>query len=198
MKIYTKTGDNGTTGLYDGSRVQKSEQILDVLGSLDELSAHIGSLIYTLKKSPQRQSNTLLANTISMFLPQLQQHLLNIGSIIATPNPTENIKLPQIMENDVENIEKWIDCFDKHLEPLTTFIIQDGKNEEEVNAHICRTITRRVERELNKYGNVDDNVLKFINRLSDYFFTLARFVSECPDAIYLIKKSTKLPQTTTS
>lgn len=178
MKIYTKTGDNGTTGLYDGSRVQKSEQIFDVLGSLDELSAHIGSLLHALKKSREAQFDTILDNTISMFLPNLQKQLLNIGSIIATPNQSKNLKLPEIVEEDVQKIEEWIDTFDKHLQPLTKFIIQDGKNEAEVNAHICRTITRRVERELNKYGNVDENIFKFINRLSDYFFTLARFVSE--------------------
>jgi cob(I)alamin adenosyltransferase len=78
----------------------------------------------------------------------------------------------------VLNIEEWIDSFDNCLQPLTTFIIQDGKNAVEVQAHICRTVTRRVERELNKYGNIDETILKFINRLSDYFFTLARFVSE--------------------
>ena len=182
MKIYTKTGDNGTTGLYDGSRVQKNDQILDVLGSLDELSAHIGMLLFVLKIknywSHPMLKTASFEDTITMFLPNLQRQLLNIGSIIATPNPGENLKLPEIGEADIITIEEWIDTFDKSLHPLTTFIIQDGKNESEANAHICRTITRRVERELNKYGNVSENILKFINRLSDYFFTLARFVSE--------------------
>jgi cob(I)alamin adenosyltransferase len=182
MKIYTKTGDNGTTGLYDGSRVQKSEQILDALGALDELSAHIGRLLLLLKKFYITEATDKLK--LIPFFISLQSRLLNIGSIIATPNPTSDLKLPEVTDVHVKEIENLIDAMDSKLKPLTSFIIQDGKNEIEVQSHICRTITRRAERDINKYGNVSDEALKFINRLSDLFFTLARYVSESKNLCY--------------
>ena len=163
MKIYTKTGDKGETSLYDGSRIQKSEQIFDLLGTIDELSAHIGSLLVVYKVD---------------FLEQCQRLLIDMGSIIATPNPKEGTKLPVFIEKYVLDVEEHIDIMDKCLKPLTWFIIQTGENEAEARAHICRTITRKVEREMVRYGNVDEVMLKYINRLSDFFFTLARFVSE--------------------
>jgi len=166
MKIYTRSGDDGTTGLYDGSRIQKDDIILDVLGTIDELSSHIGLLMFYLKKD---EKNIL-------FLRNVQTLLLNIGSIIATPSI--DISILKINEMHISGIEKIIDYMDNYLEPLTVFIVQDGKNEKEANAHICRTITRRCERELYKYKNVDENICKFMNRLSDYFFTLARYTSE--------------------
>lgn len=171
MKIYTRTGDNGTTGLYDGSRVQKSDIILDVLGSLDELSAHIGMLLFYIEKTYRH------ADVDTLFIKNLQKTLLNIGSIIATPNPKPNQCIPPITDADVVSVEKQIDSMDEVLKPLTVFILQHGKSQEEASAHICRTVSRRVERELNKYGNVDETILKFMNRLSDFFFTLARYVT---------------------
>jgi cob(I)alamin adenosyltransferase len=109
-------------------------------------------------------------------LLDIQRKLLSIGSIIATPNPKPNQKLPEISNDDVESIEHTIDIMDENMEPLTTFIVQSGTSLLEAQAHICRTITRRAEREILKYGNVDENICKFMNRLSDYFFTLARFL----------------------
>uniref|UniRef100_A0A6C0KQJ0 Cobalamin adenosyltransferase-like domain-containing protein n=1 Tax=viral metagenome TaxID=1070528 RepID=A0A6C0KQJ0_9ZZZZ len=176
MKVYTKTGDNGTSGLYDGSRVQKCEQIFDVLGTLDEMASHIGKLIFLLR-------NFYIANSsdkhkIIPYIISLQKTLLNIGSIIATPSRDDSFILPEFTEEQVSEIENYIDVMDSELKPLTVFIIQDGKNEIEAEAHICRTVTRRAEREINKYGNVSHEIFKFINRLSDFFFTLARYVSE--------------------
>lgn len=176
MKIYTKTGDNGTTGLYDGSRVTKTDQILDALGTLDELSAHIGKLLFLLKKFYITEASDKYK--IIPFLISLQTRLLNVGSIIATPNPGPNTKLPTITLEHVSEIENLIDNLDSELKPLTVFIVQEGRNEKEVEAHICRTITRRAEREINKYGSVSEEILKFMNRLSDFFFTFARYVSE--------------------
>lgn len=168
MKIYTKTGDNGETGLYDGSRVQKSEQIFDLLGALDELSSHIGMLILHCKEKQYEVS----------FLRKTQQTLLNIGSIVATPNPRQGQKLPIISEEDVSEIESYIDNMDNHLPILSVFILQGGKTLCESQAHVCRCVTRRTEREMIKYGNVDEHIFKYMNRLSDYFFTLARYYSE--------------------
>ena len=177
MKVYTKTGDNGTTGLYDGSRVGKDSQILDVLGTLDELSSHIGVLLYHIRK--EKMSRVLFQSHIIDFLIKVQKKLLDIGSIVATPNPTETTRLPTISESDINEIEMSIDTITRFLKPLTTFIIQTGVNMIEAQSHVCRTITRRAERELNKYGNVCQPTLIFMNRLSDWFFTVARFFSEC-------------------
>ena len=163
MKIYTKTGDTGETDLYDGTRTSKSDQIFDVLGSLDELSAHIGILIFH--------------NNNNIFLRDIQQTLLNIGSIIATPNPKEGQKLPIITLDNVLKIETEIDRMTEKLPPLTVFILQGGTCMSESQAHVCRTVARRSEREIIKYGNVDENIFKFINRLSDYFFTFARYAN---------------------
>ena len=112
IKIYTKTGDNGVTGLYDGTRVSKTEQIFDLLGTLDELSAHIGMLLFNVKQDIytceiHTKQEILVTRTnhlkdVKKDLENLQQKLLNIGSIIATPNPKPNQKLPVIDETDVK------------------------------------------------------------------------------------------------
>jgi cob(I)alamin adenosyltransferase len=167
MKIYTKTGDSGITSLYDGSRVQKSEQIFDVLGSLDELGSQIG--VFLSFKEDENEN----------FLLYVQKTLLNIGSIIATPSSNKD-SLPVVADDAVTRVENEIDKLDSHLEPLTRFLIMDGKTETSAQAHVCRTVCRRVEREMEKYGNIDRTLTRFMNRLSDYFFTLARFESEVP------------------
>ena len=165
MKIYTRTGDYGVSGLYDGTRTQKSEQIFDVLGTLDELGAQIGMFMAV----------KALHND---FLKTVQRWLLNIGSIIATPSGN-TLNLPIITADNVSVIESKIDDMDEHLQPLKNFIIMDGVNVSSAQAHICRTVCRRAERELVRYGNVNENIIKLINRLSDYFFTLSRYESEC-------------------
>lgn len=166
-KIYTKTGDNGETGLYDGSRLAKTEPIFDILGTLDELSSHIGVLICSIPD----QSAALLRER----LRGLQQTLLNIGSVIATPNP-EGRKLPDI-SGIVQYIETFIDTMEIALPPLTTFLLVGGVNPSESQAHVCRTVARRAEREFLKSGIDNDTIRIFLNRLSDYFFTLARLLS---------------------
>ena len=165
MKIYTKTGDGGVTGLYDGTRVQKAEQIFDVLGSLDELGSHIGLFLANFPANFPGEEEKFLVN--------IQRTLLNIGSIIATPSGNKD--LPNITEQNIEEIEHEIDRIDIFLKPLTVFLIMAGESILSAQAHVCRTVCRRVERELEKYGNVDRLITRYINRLSDYFFTLARY-----------------------
>lgn len=160
MKVYTKTGDRGVTSLYDGTRVQKSEQIFDVLGTLDELGSHIGVLLSHMQQA-------------SPFLLCVQRTLLNIGSVIATPSG--DVDIHRVTETDIECIEKEIDNLDTHMEELKTFLIMDGGSATSAQSHVCRTVCRRLEREMEKYGNIDRTITRYINRLSDYFFTLARF-----------------------
>lgn len=181
MKVYTRTGDHGETGLYDGSRVMKTEPIFDVLGTIDELSAHIGNLMFWLKYEDRTTYNfPTVVNNIA-FLENIQIKLLDIGSLIATPNPKETqimtLSEKAIRASDIESIENEIDNIDLKLTPLTTFILQYGECGSEAQAHICRTLVRRTERELLKLGTADEMICKFMNRLSDYFFTLARLVA---------------------
>ena len=169
MKIYTKRGDSGFTDLYDGSRVEKRDEVFDALGSLDELSSHIGMLITHLRQ----QAFTNAPNTIE-FLRGIQQDLLNIGSIVATPNPKAGQILPEITDEHIRKLELYIDTMDEHLEPLTVFIKVGGINLIESQTHICRTVCRRAERDVLKCGFSHETVNKYINRLSDFFFTFAR------------------------
>ena len=167
MKIYTKRGDSGLTDLYDGSRVTKTDEIFDALGTLDELSSHIGMLIYL----------DLQYNPSGAFLRDIQQDLLDIGSIIATPNPKENQVLPSINAGHIEKLESQIDEMDTKLQPLTVFIKVGGSSQIESQAHICRAVCRRAERCILKCVNDGDFINQYMNRLSDYFFTLARYMA---------------------
>ena len=167
MKIYTKRGDLGLTDLYDGSRISKTDEIFDALGTIDELSSHIGMLIYV--------SNEITEFDLSHDLRNIQQNLLTIGSNIATPNPKSDQVLPTISEEDVKSLELKIDEMDKQLEPLTVFIKVGGHTQNESQSHICRSVCRRAERCILKCMNDGGIINQYMNRLSDYFFTLARY-----------------------
>ena len=183
-KLYTKTGDKGTTSLYDGNRIPKNSIFFDVLGDLDELSSHIGMLI------------TLIKDYDINYLRFIQKHLLNIGSNIAVVNNEK--KVPIITENNIRNLELEIDDCESCNKKITEFLLP-GVNKSDAQCHICRSVTRRLERNLWKLHyssdlvkgkrnnielsevHVDDNILVFINRLSDYFFALSRNLSEGND-----------------
>lgn len=170
-KLYTKTGDKGKTSLYDGSRRYKGEIIFDVLGNIDELSSHIGLLCTKLS-----ESNTINSKDI---LRQIQVNLLDIGSNIAVIDENKKKKVPKISENDVKRIEGWIDKCEEKNEKLTEFLLT-GVREIDAQSHVCRSVTRRVERSLWKLVDdidVDSKILQYINRLSDFFFAFARNLS---------------------
>ncbi len=184
MKIYTRSGDEGNSSLYDGSRISKSEIFFDVLGELDELSSRIGFL------SSLLSSNDNL-NYIFIFLRIIQGKIQDINTIIATIK-TKKV-LPKITDYDILLIEQQIDNIEKNNEPLTKFILP-GVTQLDSQSHLCRTQTRKVERYLWKLHNSKDNIIKtngvielkeividslitsYINRLSDFFFVLARFL----------------------
>jgi cob(I)alamin adenosyltransferase len=156
MKIYTKTGDKGTTSLYDCSRVSKSSILIDLLGDIDELNSFIGII------------------DSSFLLKDIQTWLFDLGTIIANPNKKYSFDISQEF---TKILEKEIDMMTQQLPKLTNFILPSG------NIHLSRAIARRCERKLvdvitnGDYKHIDDNCLVFINRLSDYLFTLARY--EC-------------------
>lgn len=170
FKLYTKTGDKGTTSLYDMRRVGKHETVFDVLGDIDELSAYIGVVI-------SLENNDLYTT----FLRKLQSKLLDIGSDIATVKNRKNIV--EIGHSDIKEIEDFIDKLQDMAPPLKEFILP-GLHPVDANIHVCRTITRRLERHLWKMHNEDlehpmsDMTYIYINRLSDFFFALARALTK--------------------
>lgn len=198
IKLYTKAGDKGNTVLYDSKGHSKSDLVFDVLGDLDELSAHIGmlksmaGLYLDFSLMPEiKEHFTNLRHPNWDFLKTIQSKLLDIGSAIAI-SKKEYIA---ITEDDIKSIEKEIDKLEEENTPLKVFILP-GVNLPDSQAHICRAVTRRVEREFVRYGKQDvqalgqlmsekmrnySEILKYLNRLSDYFFALARNLSGCTE-----------------
>ena len=179
-KLYTKTGDKGFTTLYDMTRVEKNSIHFDIVGTTDELSAQIGMLIAV--------SSTHLKDDITLHskLRKIQSKLLDIGSDIATTKDKIRDKLKKITENDVKDLESWIDYCESKNEMLKEFVLT-GVNIADAQAHICRTTTRKLEREMwnffftNSQCKTNQNTFQYINRLSDFFFALSRFLSECKE-----------------
>lgn len=179
-KLYTKTGDNGLTSLYDGSRRKKSSLFFDVLGDLDELASHIGLLCAKIKSNTQSSSTQLSSTQLSATqqdqLRELQVKLLDIGSNIAVVDKKKKEKVPKLTEDDVEKVEKWIDICEQSNGKLTEFLLT-GVDETDSQCHVCRSVSRRAERcmwRLCDEVEVDPIILKYMNRLSDFFFAFAR------------------------
>ena len=175
MKIYTKTGDKGETALYGGTRVSKASARVESYGNIDELNSFIG-----FAKS-QISDEKVLAQ-----LKKIQFDLFTVGSESATP--TDKLTLANgksrlslmISETEIEELENWMDEFEKELEPLQYFILPGG-GKAATSLHICRTVCRRAERSLvflNESEEVRPELIKYLNRLSDYLFVLARYVSK--------------------
>lgn len=167
MKIYTKTGDKGQTSLVGGQRVSKCCDRLDSYGTVDELNSHIGVLI------------SLTGNDINkQFLIGVQKTLFVVGGYLATDKSGKCICPDCIITNEmITIIENEIDRIDALLPPLNHFILPGGSTTASY-AHVCRTVCRRAERCILRLTEnniaVDENVIKYMNRLSDYFFVLAR------------------------
>lgn len=167
MAIYTKRGDKGNTNLFDGKKVLKSDLRLEVIGSLDELNTCIGVARSLLgRKSGLKKVDKLLKN--------IQKKLFEVGSEIAK-SPKFKVKA-----KGVESLESSIDEYEASLAPLTKFILPSG-SKQSTNLHHCRTICRRAERrlvELSKKESINPKLIKYLNRLSDLLFVLARFVNK--------------------
>jgi cob(I)alamin adenosyltransferase len=172
MRIYTKTGDNGETSLFNGSRVKKNNLRIVTYGIIDEVNSNIGLLICYLKKDR-------LFTEIEEVLLKIQSQLFILGSDLANPN--ENLKdYPRIDNNDVTFIENTIDKYEKSLEPLKSFILPGGSIESSY-CHIIRTVIRRSEvnlTDLMANEKINKTCLVYLNRLSDLFFILARVINK--------------------
>ncbi|ATC36110.1 cob(I)yrinic acid a,c-diamide adenosyltransferase [Elizabethkingia anophelis] len=174
FKIYTKTGDKGETALYGGTRVSKASARVEAYGTIDELNAFIG-----VAKSHIDDSDCLKQ------LAEIQYDLFTLGSEAATPIDKVYLangksRLPvTIKEEDISKLEVWMDKMDESLEPLQFFILPGG-GKAATFLHAARTICRRAERGmvfLNETEEVRLELIKYLNRLSDYLFVMARYVS---------------------
>lgn len=169
-KRYTKTGDKGKTSLLDGTVVSKHDIRVEAYGTIDELSSFIGMLRGQILEKKHIDSLLLI-----------QEKLFTMGSILAANNNIDLKKTNLIITNDdVVFLEKEIDTMNETLEKLTAFIIPGGHSVVSYS-HICRSITRRAERivvALNEQSKVDSIIIQFLNRLSDYFFTLSRWAEK--------------------
>lgn len=169
MKIYTKTGDSGETSLLGGTRVSKAELQIESYGTVDELNAYIGLI-----------RDQITQDSIYLELIEIQDRLFTIGSHLANDQEKSKIKLPNIVEEDIERLEKQIDTMNHLIPPMRAFILPGGHTHVS-HLHISRCICRRAERkivQLNHKWEIDPSILKYMNRLSDYLFVLSRKLSK--------------------
>lgn len=169
MKIYTKTGDKGKTSLIGGTKVSKSHQRIEAYGTIDELNSFVGLSLDHLK-----------ANNIKNVLTEIQDRLFTIGSVLACdPEKETKLKIPDLHEEDVALLEKEMDKMNEVLPPMKSFILPGG-NVAASTLHVTRCVCRRAERLCvglqKKKDEIDPLIIKYLNRLSDYLFVLARFV----------------------
>lgn len=173
-KIYTRTGDEGKTGLVSGNRIIKSDLRIDLYGDLDELNSRIGFACSYLNNKFKGEIN---------FLHTIQSALFDLGSNMACEfENRDKFKLPQISNHLIEEMEKEIDRMDAELEPLKNFILPGGSLASSA-FHLARTGTRNVERKLIGFHQSTKEELPvlsiiFLNRLSDYFFVLSRLINK--------------------
>lgn len=180
MKIYTKTGDTGTTSLFGGSRVPKHSLRIESYGTVDELNSHIG--LIRSQKIDTHSKETLI---------QIQKKLFTLGSTLATDpkkailkSGKERLKIQKVNEESIELLESEMDSMNESLPDLTHFILPGGNNAVSY-CHIARTVCRRAERrvtELNEIEPIDPLVVKYLNRLSDFLFVLARKLTKDMEA----------------
>lgn len=165
MKVYTKKGDQGTTGLIGGTRILKSSLRIEAYGTVDELNSYIGLL-----------RDVAGQEALVVQLLEIQDRLFTLGSHLAADPVKSKMKLPDITAEDVENLEKWMDKMDEELEPMRFFVLPGGHPTVSYS-HIARCVCRRAERivvDLNQSEPVDPVIMKYLNRLSDYIFVLSR------------------------
>lgn len=170
QKIYTKTGDEGKTSLIGGTKVMKSHIRIEAYGTVDELNSFIGFNLDLLKN-----------NAIPQVLSEIQDRLFTIGSALACdPEKETKLKIPDLKEEDITLLEKEMDQMNESLAPMKSFILPGGH--EAVSAlHISRSVCRRAERccvkMLSEGADLEHRIIKYLNRLSDYLFVLARFTA---------------------
>ncbi len=183
MKIYTKTGDKGETGLLGGVRVDKNCIEMQLIGETDELNAALGVVVASLNCHPE-----LVSGSLVQFLQNIQRDLFKIGAEFASLQTPLSERVEKINESRVIEMEKMIDEFWSELSELKNFILPGG-SQAGAHLHLARTICRRLERELVAFGksqmsnvkspksNLRPELYIYLNRLSDFLFAAARWVN---------------------
>ncbi len=170
MSVITGKGDKGKTRILSGVELSKADIRIKAIGSLDELSSYIG-LIRSFEAMPKPQKN---------FLLELQNDLFKISAMLACPTKKMYDKIPKITDTDIEKLEVQIDRYEKILPPQKFFLLPGGSQETSF-IHIARAVCRRAETyavELFEKEEVENNIIKYLNRLSDYLFILARYIAQ--------------------
>jgi len=183
-KVYTKTGDKGTTSLIGGTRVKKSDIRINSYGTVDELNSFVGLLATYIKEE----------ETIEL-LAEMQNVLFNIGCNLAMgDNFKKEIKESVVTTKLIENVEHAIDRMQAAIPELKHFVIPGGSRSASI-AHVCRTVCRRAERliiSLDETSEVDKNLMAYINRLSDYFFVLSRYLNNIENVKFFVGKAEEI------
>ncbi len=175
MKIYTRTGDKGETSLFTGQRVPKNDQFIEALGTVDECNSTIGASIALM------ENNTKLAKTKEQ-LETIQHSLFDLGAALATPltrAAASKIEKTRFTHEDITLLEQWMDEMDLELPKLHAFILPGG-HPAGAMLHLARSICRRAERvviPLHHQADVSNNVIIYLNRLSDYLFVASRYIN---------------------
>jgi cob(I)alamin adenosyltransferase len=176
-RVYTRTGDRGETGLVGGKRVPKDSPRIEAYGTIDELNSIVGlARVFNEEKLDGHDAHRFL----DVVLRKVQDELFDLGSELATPADFYQPGMYRVGERQVEKIEQLIDECQKSLEPLKSFVLPGGGK---IGAylHQCRTVCRRAEREilrLSRHEEIGEWPLKYVNRLSDLFFVLSRWISK--------------------
>lgn len=165
MKIYTKTGDKGQTSLFGGKRVPKHHIRIEAYGTVDELNSYIGLI----------RDQKIDQHTFDVLI-EVQDRLFTLGSILATEPGNDKVKVPQLIETDIEYLEIEMDMMNESLPEMRSFVLPGGHTTVSY-CHISRCVCRRAERlviNLSENEEVNELTFKYLNRLSDYLFVLAR------------------------
>ena len=169
LKIYTKTGDKGQTSLLGGTRVPKHNIRIEAYGTVDELNSWIGLL-----------RDSINDKHVGTILIEVQDRLFTMGSSLASDPVKSKVKIPHLSEDDITIFEKEIDAMDAQLPPMKNFVLPGGHITVS-HCHIARCVCRRAERRvihLAENEKVDELVVKYLNRLSDYLFMLSRKLTQ--------------------
>lgn len=169
MKIYTKKGDQGTTGLIGGTHVLKSSMRIESYGTVDELNSYIGLV-----------RDQTITEELKIQLIEIQDRLFTIGSSLASDPEKSTMKIPDLNDEDVAALERWMDEMNDTLPEMRSFILPGGHTTVSF-CHIARCVCRRAERiivDLSQHEFVAALVLTYLNRLSDYLFMLSRKISQ--------------------
>lgn len=169
MKIYTKTGDKGLTSLFGGKRVPKHHIRIEAYGTVDELNSYIGLI----------RDQKVDENTFNVLI-EIQDRLFTLGSMLATEPGNEKVKVPQLFEEDITLLEKEIDKMNETLPEMRSFVLPGGHTTVSY-CHLARCVCRRAERltvHLTEVEPVQEIVVKYLNRLSDYLFVLSRKLTQ--------------------